>query len=490
MPQAQSLDRNEEGIALLIVLIALTLFSLMGLLSAMDAVTELRISDNCESHIRALQAARAGLNHARELLRGLPYDAQLEGADGGSDASPGYVASARTVAFRNPIPWLLARTLDLSDPDGGVAGMADDGILNTGSTGSAAGMTLIPRTGVIFGAGLAGDGVIARYFVKITDNNGEASEVAGDPSDDPFRDGDGVIIVRSLGVASTISEVVGAARNRNSVAAFESRLRLRRTFALDAPVVLQGRSVEPSGTGMFIGDQFLIEGGPDHAGIGVIDPDTLDGMLPAQDVTAGLETGQTGSVQGAGLIPSIRDLTPLIAAPGEGRLLLERSYLWNFINQEVPQFADAAFSGSQVWDAGSAPDLGYYNPAFPATDPLQRPRVTFVGGDLTLNGMIEGAGILVVTGRVTITGSFGFRGLILLVGAGRLEAEGWNPGLAGGLYMAALTDSGSSVDWANARISIAGPTRIAMNEEAIEMALRLIPPAQIGCREITPTVDP
>ena len=38
----------------------------------------------------------------------------------------------------------------------------------------------------------------ARYFVKVTDNNGDASELEADPSDNPFFDGDGIITTADL----------------------------------------------------------------------------------------------------------------------------------------------------------------------------------------------------------------------------------------------------------------------------------------------------
>ncbi len=476
--------------ALLIALIALTLFSLIGLLSALDAATELKISDNYESHIQALQAARAGLSHARELLRDLRFDDQLRGPDGTNDSGAGYLALARQYSFRNPLPWLLARSLDPSNPAKDIAGMSDDGLINTGATGASAGATLIPITGVPLASPSPGSKILARYFVKVTDNNGEPSEMLGDPLDDPFHDGDGVVIVRSLGVASTIGEMVGPARQWNSVAAFESRFRFRHTFQLDAPLVIQGVRIEPTGSEMFVGESFLISGGSAHAAIGAIDPDLLDGASPLQDIISNIAVNQIGNIQGTGLTPSLGDLTATIAADIDKKLLLDKAWLKDFVCRGVPHFADAVFVGNQVWNAGNPPDLGYFDPALPATNPLQRPRVTLVDGDLVLDGGIEGAGILVVTGTMRVFGGFGFRGLVLLVGSGQLEADGLSPGLFGGVYMAALTESGAGLDWATARISIAGASLISMDEDAIGMALRLIPPSQQGCREITPTLDP
>jgi hypothetical protein len=70
---------------------------------AINATTEVRVSDNYESQVQARFAAQAGLNHARELLRGLRFDYHLKGPDGLIDAGPTDLVQARTYAFRNPL---------------------------------------------------------------------------------------------------------------------------------------------------------------------------------------------------------------------------------------------------------------------------------------------------------------------------------------------------------------------------------------------------
>ena len=73
---------HQEGLALLIAVIALSVFSLLGLYVSLNATTEVRISENYESRQQAGLAARAGLNHARELIRGLELNDLLRGPDG------------------------------------------------------------------------------------------------------------------------------------------------------------------------------------------------------------------------------------------------------------------------------------------------------------------------------------------------------------------------------------------------------------------------
>ena len=60
--------------------------------------------------------------------------------------------------------------------------------------------------------------------------------------------------------------------------------------------------------------------------------------------------------------------------------------------------------------------------AFPSN--TTKASITFVDGDLTLNGNASGAGILVVTGLLTMGGNFDWQGLVLVVGEGNLQMMG------------------------------------------------------------------
>jgi hypothetical protein len=204
MPGRMKAD-PEQGMAVLIALIGLCILSMISLFMSLTAAVEVRISDNFESEIQAGSAARAGINHTRELLRGLDFSDLLEGPDGTHDPGAAYLAQAREFGFRNPLSWRLARSLDLSDPAPNLVLLPDDGIINTGLCAGVPGIILIPLTGVS-PADQGPDGGRARYFVKVSDNNGEPSELAEDPQDSPFFDGDGTVIVRSMGLSRTLAE--------------------------------------------------------------------------------------------------------------------------------------------------------------------------------------------------------------------------------------------------------------------------------------------
>ncbi len=491
---AQSVEpRDDQGFALLISLIVLALFCLIGFYLAVNAATEIRISDNYESEIKARYAAYAGLDHARAALKGLGLNDILQGPDGRHDESPGYLAHARSFAFRNPVSWTAARTLDVFDPAAEVGGLADDGLLSTGRYMAETGVVLIPASGIALSApnpAAAGSVTAARYFVKVTDNSGDTSERAADPADDPFVDGDGLIIVRSFGIAPAIREHAGGSARNNSVVVLESRLQRRSTLDLDAPLVIHGTDVLPSTGLMFEGEWFSVRGGAGNPAIGTIDADRFDMVDLTARIAARLAPGQEARIQGEGASPSIRDLTAAIAASGAKAPLLNGNYLWELVHHRAEKYADSSFHGNQDWTVGAVPDLGYYDPSLPSNATEQRPRVTFVGGDLAIGGGTSGGGLLIVTGRLSVNGPFSFTGLVLVAGSGALDTSGPAWSFTGGVYVAAIASDGGSMSWGAARLTLGGSGVLALDRAAIRMAIALIPPDQVGFREVTSSLDP
>jgi hypothetical protein len=486
---------REEGLATLIALIALAIFSLLSFYMAFGAKTELRISDNHESEVQAIFAARAGLTHARELVRGLQYNDLLRGPDGTFNNTAGYLSAARTFAFRNPVPWATARTLNILSPAASLTGLADDGLVNTGKYSTTNGTPLVPLVGIAetapnpYGAGTI---TTARYFVKVTDNNGEATELTGDAADNPFIDGDNIIIVRSMGVAQTISQTIAGTVRRNSVAVVEARFRMLTTFDLDAPFVVEGPDVAPSAPNLFNGVPFNIDGGAANPGIGVIDtsPPPADNVSAVDTFKADLTKNQEKNITGIGPNPSIIDITNTILPGSDAEKLKDPAYLLNFVNNIVPAFADSVYQGNQDWSGGSAPNLGSFDYSKPANDPSQNPRVTYVNGDLSVSGTMSGGGLLVVTGKFAGNGRFTFNGLILVIGKGDVDFGGLNIGIHGGLFVANVSAPGGVATFGVPKVTMGGNSDIIIDSNGIDMGVREIAPLQLGYREINSSLDP
>jgi len=485
---------REEGLATLIALIALAIFSLLSFYMAFGAKTELRISDNYESEVQAVFAARAGLTHARELVRGgALYNDLLLGPDGAYTNTAAYLNAARTFAFRNPVPWAMARSLNILSPASSLTGLADDGLVNTGKYNTTNGTPLVPMTGIAetapnpYGAGTI---TTARYFVKVTDNNGEATELAGDAANNPFVDGDNIIIVRSMGVAQTLHQTVAGTVRRNSVAVVETRFRMLTTFDLDAPFVVEGPDVAPSAPNLFNGVPFDIRGGSSNPGIAVIDTSPLDTTSAVDTFKANLSKNQQKSITGNTTSPSIEDITDDIQAGSDEEKLKDPAYLLHFVNTLVPAFADNVLQGDQHWSATNAPNLGSYDYSKPANDITQNPRVTYVNGDLDVSGNLSGGGLLVVTGKFSGNGRFTFNGLVLVIGKGEVDLGGLNLGLHGGLFIANVSDESGTAAFGIPKVTIGGNSDIIIDSNGIDMGVRQIAPIQLGYREINSMLDP
>ena len=115
--------------------------------------------------------------------------------------------------------------------------------------------------------------------------------------------------------------------------------------------------------------------------------------------------------------------------------------------------------------------------------------MTLVDGDLLIDGVVEGAGLLVVTGKMTISGAFVFRGIILILGAGELECGGASR-ISGAVYMAHIGASGGVSVWDVPKLTVRDDSRIVYDPNLVRIAVRLIPPLQKSFREITRIIDP
>jgi hypothetical protein len=486
-------SRNrEDGMAVLVAIAALAMFSLIGLYMAFSATTELRVSDNFESRVQANSAAQAGLQHARELLKGLNHTDLLVGPDGTYNNSASYLTQSRAASSRNPLGWALGRSVDISNPS--ITGVADDGIMNTGFYAGANGTSLVPQSGLAYTAPNpygSGDVILSRYFVKVSDNSGDVTELAADPLDNPFVDGDGIVIIRSMGIAQTIRETGGGAVRANSVVVYEGRYKSRSTFNLDSPLLIEGDHVLPSQSNMWNGNAFAINGGA-NPGLSTIDTNILNLNSPMADVRGYMAKNQYNNLQGAGLIPSITDITAAVSADEDKSLLLDPNYLYNFAMYTVPQFADSIFVGNQSWSGGSQPDLGTYDYTKPYNDPSQNPKTVWVNGDVSMSGNMTGGGLLVVTGKLTCGGSLIYNGLILVIGGGDLDFAGLNNGVHGGIYVVNATKDPvtGTVTFGTPKFSISGNSNITFDSATINMAVRMIPASQLGVREVTSALDP
>jgi hypothetical protein len=113
------------------------------------------------------------------------------------------------------------------------------------------------------------------------------------------------------------------------------------------------------------------------------------------------------------------------------------------------------------------------------------PELTFVKGDCELSD--TGAGLLIVTGNLTLKGNFNYDGVILVLGTGSiLRNGGGGGGILGGLVMATL-DRNSPGGQFLARPSFntngGGNSDIKYNSKNVEQAFMTLGPSVRGVRE-------
>lgn len=472
---------NDEGMAVIIALIALVILSALGLYMNINASTEVRISDNYESDSRARFAAIAGINHARAAIRGLDFNGMLEGPDGAHDTSATYLAKARTMAFRNFLDLATARALNVEDPTFWIAPVPDDGLMNTGKVGTIAGTVIVSKLGIPFTDLIPHSQEMvttARYFLKVSDNNGEASELAGDPGDSPFFDGDNTIIVRSIGVARTLRETQGANIKRNSVAIYEARFLKNSPFNfLTSPMLVIGNQVNAN----FSGGAFAINGSDAGPGVATIDTDTTDGFHPADIIRdANVKNkGITGNCIGAYAKNCVGDITADVLADPKKALMADPAFMYDLVYNQLPALADNYWDGTS-WVRGGT---GIYGST-------SNPLITYISGDLDINGGLTGAGVLVCTGNLGLGGAFLFDGLVIVVGSGNMWTHGNNNGIRGGVIVADLIKVGGVPTFGTPIFDIRGNSDITTYDQtSVSMGAGLISIKQLTFREITPVID-
>jgi hypothetical protein len=472
---------NEQGMAVLIALIALVILSALGLYMNVNASTELRISDNYESDSRARYAAIAGINHARAVIRGLNFDGLLQGPDGTYSSASSYLTQARTMGFRNLFNWATARSLDITNPSASLGSIPDDGLMNTGKVGTIAGTVIIPKVGMPFDEQMPHTLIAiatARYFIKVTDNSGEASELAGDSTDNPFIDGDNTIIVRSIGVAQTFRDSNGVNLRRNSVAVYEARFMKNSPFThLDSPMLVIGNDVNAN----FSGGAFSITGSASGPGVATIDTSLGDGYHP-DDIIRTANTkdkGITGDCTGAYAKNCVGDITNEVAADPLQSMMMDPDWFYDLVYNQLPAIADNTWDGSS-WNGSGAPDFGT----------VTNPKITYVDGDMDFTGGVVGAGVLVCTGDLGLGGTFIWDGLVIVVGNGNFWTHGMNNGIRGGVIVANLTKPGSSAVFGTPYFDIRGNSDITTYDSGyISMGAGLISVKQLTFREVTSVID-
>jgi hypothetical protein len=350
---------------------------------------------------------------------------------------------------------------------------------------------LTPAGGVSLGSG-------ARYFAKITDND--------DGDSDLTTDVDGIILLRTMGVqrlgAGQMSTYGGTVKN--SVSIIETMIEREKTFDFNAGLTLYGPCAQPAqGGSLLVGDSFEVDGhdhpdmtlsdlsgggshshstGGDSAGINAVydDSGAGDGTGLRDCIYSDLAANQRDNIVGDssdyGATPSLQDGTQDIRdAPNpDATNLFDATYIKNFIDG-VSVFADTTIPDG----SSHSGDMGDED----------NPEITYCPGDCAITGG-TGAGMLIVQGRLDLSGNFDYRGLILVVGDGEFDESG-TVEILGGIFVGKTIDNGDGTwSYGEPRFTLGGNSSLYYQTSGVRLAYGMIPMRQLGWRQISSEIEP
>jgi len=104
------------------------------------------------------------------------------------------------------------------------------------------------------------------------------------------------------------------------------------------------------------------------------------------------------------------------------------------------------------------------------------PTIVVANGDLSI-GPESGAGILVVTGNLTLSGNFSYDGIIFVLGTGQVTRNGGGHGVvSGGFVLAAFTSSSTTFDGSpDFHTNGGGNSDVLYNSASIQNAINHVP---------------
>jgi|GEM_PF-979753 len=356
--------RSQKGATLVLALLFLILFSLLGAALMSVATVETAIADNYKVNTQVLYVAEAGIDQARENLRGTAnISTLLDNSDGG-DSVLSTATDWAALSASNDVRYINNAVL-------------------TDLTGRTQGTYTV--------------------FIKNDAADGPSSIV----------DTNDTVTLLSFG------------RFRNAIKAVEVDVRRGAIPDFPAALTLDGHIPMPDDPGAPAPSFFPANSNPFHVdgrdgGVGGPNDKSAIGVITDDDdadVTGAIPTNRYDNYEGAGYVPdppgpalgtpSINNvsatLAPELTTPAGLEMIVRdiTSYATTVYNPGYP--------GSQsLGNIGSA----------------SSPQIVVVNGDCVF-GPADGYGILVVRGNLTLNGNFHWNGLILVIGQGYVN---WNGG--------------------------------------------------------------
>ncbi len=474
LPIRSTPRRRERGMALVLVLLLLLLVSAIGLGLIYTSNTESTINSNYRDSQLAFFAMRAGLEEARDRMRGnsvwpvalpttLPPNANsiiyIRNPAAGEVVDPKLSTGGSNTAFFDDE--FCHETFVGDGLAGAAAGVPCPAAQNTNATGAVAAYinSISPGTGTASAmkykwaritlkengtfsngavAARVDPGVAANVQVCYQSMSGKQApitSIAGgayatcDLAEAAGQDASPVYVVTSLAVTPQLSRRIGQyevakinlsapplALGMDGPAAVYNPVANSNVLFMDGTDDNNGYA-NPAGCTKTMNTVPAITAG-DPAGVTNID-NAISGVNPPGPDRSSHYTG------GGLATPSVTN--------GAGTTF---SGEWSTPSQLDAMVTAIANEADKTYDSGNGCAIG--SPCSPASSygSDANPQITYVNGDFNM-GNASGAGVLVVTGTLFFNGNANFDGLILVIGQGIMnESGGGNGGFNGSVFLA------------------------------------------------------
>lgn len=402
-------SESEAGLALLAALLTTALVATLVWVLSVQNLIQWRLLQGVEARLYSMVLAQNGIEFARGLVPLVDLDQLLAGPDGS-------FSGTGLAEWRNPLPFAEARRMD---PESWTAGR-DDGLPFRGRD------QLLPNG--------YPDPEGGRFYLRFSNN----------PEEPAHQDRDGVVLVRSMGVAPLKLRNPFLASTRNSVTLIESRLLQETAFRLRSALTLAG----DGGDFHWSGSRFLLDGGLREPAVRLL---SLGGDGLGTEFLRNLSPAQASRIRGAGTEPSLRDSTASYREDPRYRSLFQAGF-WRHFEAHLPDMSSAA-------GIVHLPEGG------------------------TLSG--EVSGVVVARGNLVLQGDVRFRGILLHLGGGGVSMRDRSR-IDGGLWLSNLTTDGDAIRGGSVHLHISDLASIRYDADAIRSGLRSFPPTQMGWRLLFP----
>jgi hypothetical protein len=425
---------KQDGVALVVALIALLLVTAVGMGMILLATSETVVNSNYKDEQVALFAAKAGLEEARDRMapsnpNPITLPTILPGANGGAYAA--YIIASGVSPWLSTDPNEDKEFLDemgVSSPPGGSTWYSSAA---TNSVYSGASANPIPYKWVRVNLKLDGSAYTNGTPYYVDGNALNANEQVCYDSVNNHE-----VVVASGGCAGNnknVYEITSYAVTTNGSHRFVQEDATLQALSFPFPAALTIAGPTPSFSAAH-SNNYQISG---------LDGSTGPGCpAPVNTTAVGVDNATDASGIASGL-PKPNNYPGVLASPDVSGITLP-------LSEQTPAQLEATVAQiegqADYVVQGPATSLPNYGTAANPVTVVVDGANNGADGNLTLSGNITGYGLLVVRGTYTASGNVGWNGVVLVIGQGNVQGNGGgNNSYNGAMFVAQTRNSSGTL---------------------------------------------